>query len=85
MEDKKVPLSDLPDFKHTPEPPPRPFPYWPPMPTEEEMKRMELMNELNKWANNDPDIAQRAAESLIFLIGKQFNIEVTITTTKIIR
>lgn len=81
MKDAKegfVPLNELPDFKHTPDPPPRPFPYYPPSPTEEEMKRLELMMELNKWANNDPEIAQRAAETLILLLGKQFNVNVTV-------
>lgn len=54
---------------------PKLFPYWPPQPTEEEMKRMEVMMELNKWANNDPDLAQRAASTLIVLLSKQFEID----------
>jgi hypothetical protein len=66
---------DIPDFKYTPPPPPKPFPYWPAQPTEEELKRMELMLELNKWANNDDDIAQRTAETLILLLQKQFRIK----------
>jgi hypothetical protein len=65
---------DIPDFKETPHPP-KPFPYWPTQPTEEELKRMELMLELNKWANNDDDIAQRTAETLILLLSKQFRIK----------
>jgi hypothetical protein len=64
---------------------PKPFPYYPAVVSEEEMKRNELMMELNKWANNDPEIAQRAAETLIFLLAKQFNMDVAITTTKVIR
>lgn len=78
MGDKKegfIPLSELPDFKHTPPPPSKPFPYWPPQPSEEELKRNELMMELNKWANNDDDIAQRTAESLILLLSKQFRVK----------
>jgi hypothetical protein len=71
-----IPLNELPDFKHTPPPPPpKPFLYYPPQSTEEEMKRMEVMMELNKWANNDPDLAERAAATLIILIAKQFGIE----------
>lgn len=71
MEEKK----GIPDFQHTPPPPLKPFPYWPPQPTEEELKRNELMMEVNKWANNDDDIAQRAAETLILLLQKQFRIK----------
>lgn len=62
---------------------PKPFPYWPPQPTSEEMKRMEVMMELNKWANNDPDLAKRSAETLIFLLGKQFNLDVAIKTNQL--
>lgn len=53
---------------------PKPFPYYPPQPSEEEMKRFEVMNELNKWANNDPFIAKRTAETLIILLANQFDI-----------
>lgn len=55
-------------------PPIRPFPYYPPVVSEEERKRMEVMIELNKWANNDPFVAKRTAETLILLIAEQFNI-----------
>jgi hypothetical protein len=55
-------------------PPVRPFPYWPPTPTDEEMKRLEIMNELNKWANNDTMLAKRSAETLIVLLAHQFDI-----------
>lgn len=78
MKDQKegfIPLNELPDFKHTPLPPPKPFPYYPAVVSEEEMKRNELMMELNKWANNDDDIAQRTAETLILLLSKQFRIK----------
>lgn len=54
----------------------RPFPYWPGTPNREEMKRMELMMEVNKWANNDAEIAKRSAESLIRLVSKQFGLNV---------
>lgn len=53
---------------------PRPFPYWPPQVPIEEMKRMEVMMELNKWANNDPFMAKRSAETLILLLSEQFGI-----------
>ena len=53
----------------------KPFPYYPSVVSEEEMKRMEVMMELNKWANNDDDIAQRTAETLILLLQKQFRIK----------
>lgn len=71
-----IPLNELPEFKNTPPPPPpKPFPYWPPQATEEEMKRMEVMMELNKWANNDQSIAERTAATLITLLAKQFGID----------
>lgn len=54
---------------------PKPFPYWPPQPTDKEMKRMEVMMELNKWANNDPELAKRSAMTMIYLLGKQFGID----------
>ncbi len=54
----------------------RPFPYYPPVVSEEEKKRMEVMMELNKWANNDPFMAKRAAETLILLISDQFEINI---------
>lgn len=54
--------------------PPKPFPYYPPVISEEEMKRVEVMMELNKWANNDPFMAKRSAETLILLLSDQFNI-----------
>lgn len=57
-----------------PKPAPKPFPYWPPVTSEEEMKRTEVMMELNKWANNDPFMAKRAAETLILLLSDQFDI-----------
>lgn len=56
-------------------PPPLPFPFYPPHPPVEEMKRMELIMELNKWANNDDVIAKRTAETLILLITDQFKID----------
>lgn len=57
------------------QPAPRPFPYFPPIMSEEEMKRMEVINELNKWANNDPFMAKRSAETLIMLIANQFDVD----------
>lgn len=57
---------------------PKPFPFYPPQSSEEEMKRVEVMMELNKWANNDDDIARRAAETLILLLSKQFQIKLQI-------
>lgn len=55
-------------------PPIKPFPYYPNVISEEERKRMEVMMELNKWANNDPFMAKRSAETLILLIANQFQI-----------
>lgn len=55
--------------------PPKPFPYYPAVVSEEEMKRMEVMMELNKWANNDVAIAKRSAETLIMLIAEQFQVD----------
>lgn len=55
-------------------PPIKPFPYYPPVIPEEEKKRMEVLMELNKWANNDPFLAKRSAESLILLLADQFDI-----------
>ncbi len=55
-------------------PPIKPFPYYPPVVSEEEKKRMEVLMELNKWANNDPFLAKRSAESLILLLADQFDI-----------
>lgn len=55
-------------------PSPKSFPYYPPVLSEEELKRVEVMIELNKWANNDPFMAKRAAETLILLLAEQFNI-----------
>lgn len=57
-----------------PKEPPRPFPYWPPTVPIEELKRIELMMELNKWANNDPFMAKRSAETLILVLSEQFDI-----------
>lgn len=70
-------LSELPDFQYTPPAPEqiKPFPYWPPQVSNEELKRSEVMMELNKWANNDPDIAKRTACTLIVLLAKQFEID----------
>jgi hypothetical protein len=56
------------------EAPQKPFPYYPPHPTEEELKRMEVMMELNKWANNDVALAKRSAETLIILLAEQFQV-----------
>lgn len=53
---------------------PKPFPFWPSQPSSEELKRMEVMMELNKWANNDPFMAKRSAETLILLLSEQFGI-----------
>lgn len=75
MGDKKITLNELPDFQHTPPPPPKPFPYWPPQVSNEELMRMEVMMELNKWANNDPELAKRSASTLIVLLAKQFSID----------
>jgi len=55
-------------------PPPKPFPYYPNEVPIEELKRMEVMFELNKWANNDPFMAKRSAETLILLLAEQFNV-----------
>lgn len=52
----------------------KPFPYYPNTVPIEELKRMEVMIELNKWANNDPFMAKRSAETLILLLSEQFNI-----------
>lgn len=52
----------------------RPFPYYPTQVPEDELKRIEVMMELNKWANNDVFIAKRTAETLILLLSDQFNI-----------
>jgi hypothetical protein len=73
--ERVTPLCELPNFKHTPPPPPKPFPYWPTEISNEELKRGEVMMELNKWANNDQDIAKRTASTLIVLLAKQFEIE----------
>lgn len=53
----------------------KPFPYWPPQASNEELMRMEVMMELNKWANNDPELAKRSASTLIVLLSKQFSID----------
>lgn len=52
----------------------KPFPYWPQEVPVEELMRMEVMIELNKWANNDPFMAKRSAETLILLLSDQFSI-----------
>lgn len=54
---------------------PKPFPYWPPRASEDELKRMEVMSELNKWGNNDTELAKRSATTLIVLLAKQFQID----------
>lgn len=53
----------------------KPFPYYPPTPTEREIIRHELMMELHKWDNNNADIAKRTAQSLIILLQEQFDIK----------
>lgn len=53
----------------------KPFPYWPPVVSNEELIRMEVMMELNKWANNEPELAKRSAATLITLLSKQFGID----------
>jgi hypothetical protein len=58
---------------------PDPFPFYPMCASVEEKKRHELMIQLNMWANNDPDIAVRMAQSMIILIADQFGIDVTMT------
>ena len=50
------------------------FPFYPAAPSEEEKKRMQVMIELNMWANNDTFMAKRAAETLVLLIANQFDI-----------
>lgn len=55
--------------------PQKPFPYYPAVVSEEELKRMEVMMELNKWVNNDVAIAKRSAETLIMLIAEQFDVD----------
>ncbi len=60
--------------KEPTEPTRKPFPFWPPQVPIEEMKRMEVMMELNKWPHNDPFMAKRAAETLIILLSNQFDI-----------
>ncbi len=62
--------------KDAPVPTRKPFPYWPAQVPIEEMKRMEVMMELNKWANNDPFMAKRSAETLILLLAEQFEINI---------
>lgn len=52
----------------------QPFPYWPNVISIEEKKRMEVINELNKWSYNDPFMAKRSAETLILLLADQFEI-----------
>jgi hypothetical protein len=54
---------------------PRPFPYYPTRPTLEMQIRNEAMMDLDKWANNDPEIAKRSAETLILVLAKQFDIK----------
>lgn len=53
----------------------KPFPYYPVEVSTEEMMRNEVMMELNKWAYNDPELAKRTAETMIFLLAKQFSID----------
>lgn len=66
----KLPRQEMGDAKV----PVKPFPYYPSPIPEAEMKRMEVMMELNKWANNDPFVAKRTAETLILLLADQFDI-----------
>lgn len=58
--------------------PPKAFPYFPPVPSEDSFIRNELMMDLNKWDNNDKAIAKRCAKSLIELLSDQFGIEIVI-------
>lgn len=53
----------------------KPFPYWPATPSEDQLKRNEIMLELDKWNNNDTDLARRSAETLIILLARQFSID----------
>lgn len=53
---------------------PRPFPFWPSTPTDRMLIRMELMNDLNKWDNNDPLIAKRMAAALVEVLENQFQL-----------
>lgn len=55
-------------------PPIQPFPFYPNVVPIEERMRMEAMMDLNKWANNDPFMAKRCAESLILMLADQFSI-----------
>lgn len=71
MEDEKIPVKGS---AISPLSVPKPFPYYPSPIPEPEMKRMEVMMELNKWANNDPFVAKRTAETLILLLADQFDI-----------
>lgn len=70
---KKEPGQEIQD-KPSPSPTPKPFPYWPSVASNEEMKRGEVMMELNKWAYNDPFVAKRTAQTLILLLADQFDI-----------
>lgn len=70
-EGKDTPRVEIGAIAHTPL---KAFPYWPPQVTLEEMMRTEVMMELNKWANNDPFMAKRAAETLVLLLSNQFDL-----------
>lgn len=52
------------------------FPFWPSETSIEERTRMELMQQLNMWSNNNPAIAKVTAITLINLIAEQFNIDI---------
>ena len=52
----------------------RPFPYYPPKPSEEQLVRQHLLDQLNFWDNNDPLIAKRLAQMLVETIQRQFDL-----------
>lgn len=66
-----------PDTNDMPEPAPypkQPFPYWPEVPTENSLKRIEMTRQLDLWENNDHDIARSTAKTFIELLKRQFDL-----------
>ena len=53
---------------------PKPFPFYPTEVTMREKVRVELINQLNMWDNNNPIIARRMAETFIELLQEQFGL-----------
>jgi hypothetical protein len=50
------------------------FPYWPAVVPDNQLHRMELMNQLALWENNNPEVAKEVAQTFINLIKKQFGL-----------